>query len=272
LIKKLLSILIFLSVCSCCLQGQSDQQFAQTIMTFDHRLKHPTDEDLGFDVSDVSLYTDDKRMEAFYEKVIKEKKAYIVSQIGKVNPDLIFQQLIYSNFSEKEIYELREQFPEDTYYSPFGKQVKDMVQYYEMKKEAVSRVFPQLSMIDDQEIYYSFPYLGSDRYILLHFWSSICTSCRQKNRHFSDLHDAYNRAGIVVISICVDYFPDNWKEVLKEEEYVNPHYYIPRTEFMNLSESLTLELSTTLLLNADLRILARDIFKLDPLLETIIFR
>jgi len=252
--------------------SQNDQIFVETINTFQHRIQHPTDDDLGFGAADISLLSGDERLDAFYAKVMKEKKEYVVSQIGKVHPDLIFEQFIYTNFTEEEIYDLKDEFLEDNFYSSFGKQVKDIILYYESKKEAKGKVFPQLAMEDTDEIFYSFPYLGRDRYILLHFWSSVCASCIQKNRHFSEFHNAYNRAGIVVISICVDYFPDNWKEVLKEEQFINPHYYVSRTEFMNLSESLTLELSTTLLLNANLKILARDIYKLDPLIEIIIFK
>ncbi|NNF35991.1 MAG: redoxin domain-containing protein [Saprospiraceae bacterium] len=251
--------------------GQLEKEFEQAIVTFDHRIKHPTDDDLGFSVDDVDLRSSDQRLDKFYAKVQEEKKAYVRSNIGKVHPDLIFEQFIYSHFTEEEIYHLKDEFPEESFYSSYGKQVKDIILYYEQKKEAVNKIFPQLSMSDEQEIFYSFPYLGRDRYILLHFWSSVCKSCIEKNRHFSELHDAYNRAGVAVISICVDYFPDNWKTVMEEEQFVNAHYYLPRTEFMNLSENFTLELSTTLLLNADLRIISRDIYKLDPLLESIIF-
>ncbi len=251
--------------------GQLEKEFEQAIVTFDHRIKHPTDDDLGFSVDDVDLLSSDNRLDIFYAKVQEEKKAYVISNIGRVHPDLIFEQFIYSHFTEEEIYNLKDEFQEESYLSSYGKQVKDIIDYYKRKKEAVNKIFPQLSMADEEEVFYSFPYLGRDRYILLHFWSSVCKSCIEKNRHFSDLHDSYNRAGIAVISICVDYFPDNWKTVMEEEIFENAHYYLPRTEFMNLSESFTLELSTTLLLNADLRVISRDIYKLDPLLESIIF-
>ena len=267
---RLTVILIFLCIQSFVF-GQLEKEFEQAIVTFDHRIKHPTDDDLGFSVDDVDLLSSDHRLDKFYAKIQEEKKAYVKAHIGKVHPDLIFEQFIYSHFTEEEIYNLKDEFPEESYYSSYGKQVKDIIEYFERKKEAVSKIFPQLSMSDEEEVFYSFPYLGRDRYILLHFWSSVCKSCIEKNRHFSELHDSYNRAGVAVISICVDYFPDNWKTVMEEELFVNANYYLPRTEFMNLSESFTLELSTTLLLNADLRVISRDIYKLDPLLESIIF-
>ena len=252
--------------------AQEEASFEQTISTFNHRLKHPTDGDLGFRVWDVDLHSENQRLDEFYKRILEEKKSYIKSQIGNVHPDLIFEQFIYSQFTEDEIYEYKDQFTEESFYSSFGKQVKDIITYHETKKKAIDKSFPQLSMSDENEIFYSFPYLGRDRYILLHFWSSVCKSCIQKNRHFSEMHETYNRAGIAVISICVDYFPDNWRTVIEEEQFSNPHYYLSRTEFMNLSEAFTLELSTTLLLNADLKIISRDIYKLDPLLESIIFK
>ena len=266
-----LAVILFILLTPLIAFGQLEKEFEQAIITFDHRIKHPTDDDLGFTVDDVDLLSSDNRLDQFYAKVQEEKKAYIKEHIGKVHPDLIFEQFIYSHFTEEEIFNLKDEFPKESFYSSYGKQVKDIIEYYIRKKEAVKKLFPQLSMSDEEEIFYSFPYLGRDRYILLHFWSSVCKSCIEKNRHFSSMHDAYNRAGIAVISICVDYFPDNWKTVLEEEQFVNAHYYLPRTEFMTLSESFTLELSTTLLLNADLRVISRDIYKLDPLLESIIF-
>ena len=62
-----------------------------------------------------------------------------------------------------------------------------------------------------------------------------------------------------------------WKKLLIENNYKNPNYYISREKFMELSEAYILELSSTLLLGTDHKIISRDIFRLDELNEKIIF-
>lgn len=269
--NRIFTILLFFIFSFSISLAQHDQQFLQEIANFDHRLKHPTEEDLGFKVTDMDLLFSDHLLDDYYLKIIKEKKEYIKSQIGKVSTELLFEHMLYARYSEDEIYEVHTQFDEEDFESPMGRQIKDIIDYVKKKKEIVGEEFPNINMVDADSITYTFPFLTSDRYILLHFWSAVCESCKEKNQYFSDNHTAYNRAGVIVISICVDFFPDVWKKLLIENNYKNPNYYIPREKFMELSEEYILELSSTLLIGTDHKIISRDIFRLDELNEKIIF-
>lgn len=255
------------------IHGQNDDEFIQKVKTFDHRMQHPTEEDFGFRVTPIEKLYSEQYLDYNYLEVINEKKDYIKSQIGKVSSDLIFQQVLASNFTEEEIYDIASQYQDEAVFlTPFGRQIKQIMNYVEEKEYAIGSDFPQLAMHDENDVIYSFPYLGSNRYILLHFWSTFCSSCKEKNQIFSEKHQEYNRSGVVVISVCVDYYPDHWKKMMSENEYNNPQYYIPRTDYMDLAEEFTLELSSTLLLTSNLVIKDRDIFKYEEVMEAIIFK
>ncbi len=202
-------------------------------------------------------------------KIQEEKKKYIESQIGKVTPDLIFQQMVHSPFSEDEIYLLHEQYDDLEYHSPYGRQVMEIVKYVEAKKEIVGKSFPRITMVDVDSLTYDLPSVGHGKYLLLHFWTSFCSNCRQKNRYFSDFNPTFQRNNIIVVSVCIDYYAENWLKVLDEEQFVTPHFYHSREEFMDLADQYKLELSTTLLMDDSFRIISRDKYKLDDLIYDI---
>ena len=268
--NRLFTLILMLVFCTVAL-GQNDSAFVQAIITFDHRMAHPGVEDLGMPFESLDLEYDKPILDSFYIRVLKEKKAYIISQIGQVNSELICQQLLQTKYSEDEIYSLKSKFDPNAFTKPYGRQVKKIADYVARKKSVLGELFPQIWTIKSDGTKNQLPNIQPKEYILVHFYTSFCNSCKDKNHYFNKNQEAFTKKNIRVINICTDYFPRNWKKQLTDEKFSNEHRYINRVQFMELAEEFTLELSSTLLLDYTYTIVSRDKYQLKDLFDESIF-
>lgn len=252
-------------------QGQNDSVFVQNIITFDHRMAHPGVEDLGMPFESLDMEYDRHILDTFYMKVLNEKKRYIISQIGIVNSELICQQLLQTKYTEEEIFTLRKKFDPEDFTKPYGRQVKIIADYVAKKKSILGEIFPQINTEKPDGSKFKLPNIQPQEYLLLHFYTSYCNSCKDKNHYFAQNSESFKAQNIRVINICTDYFPRNWKKMLEEENFHNDHVYINRVKFMELAEEFTLELSSTLLLDYTYTIVSRDKHKLDEIFDQTVF-
>jgi thiol-disulfide isomerase/thioredoxin len=234
-------------------------------------MAHPGVEDLGMPFESLDLEYDRPILDSFYMKIIKEKKKYIISQIGKVNSELICQQLLHTKYSEEEIFSLEQKFDPIAFTKPYGRQVKKIADYVARKKAVLGELFPQIFTEKQDGSKYQLPNIQPQEYILLHFYTSYCNSCKEKNHYFANNSESFAVQNIKVINICTDYFPRNWKKMLEEEAFHNEHLYINRVKFMGLAEEFILELSSTLLLDYTYTIVSRDKYKLEEVFDKSVF-
>lgn len=65
-------------------------------------------------------------------------------------------------------------------------------------------------------------YIGNGRIVLLDFWASWCSPCREELPYIKAAYEKYHSKGFDVVSISVDDNQDEWKAALAEEKMAWP--------------------------------------------------
>ena len=108
----------------------------------------------------------------------------------------------------------------------FTKEVKESRYYADLKlilnKLAVTspgQASPKFSLPDiNGKIFSSDDFLG--KYVLLNFWSPLCSHCRVENPELVDIYNKYKGDNFDMVGINVDYSHDIeiWELVIKEDK------------------------------------------------------
>jgi peroxiredoxin len=72
-----------------------------------------------------------------------------------------------------------------------------------------------LKDLNDKEVSLS-SFIGK-KYILLDFWASWCTSCREENPNVLAVYNAYKTKGFDVVAVSLDYIKGSWIKAIKED-------------------------------------------------------
>jgi thiol-disulfide isomerase/thioredoxin len=96
--------------------------------------------------------------------------------------------------------------------------------------------------------------------ILLDFWASWCTPCRQANRGLVKLNSKYKGKGLVILSVSVDKNQKDWKKAISKDKMSWLHVNDPGGWDANVAVRWNVSvLPTTFLINKN-----GDVVSIDP--------
>lgn len=86
----------------------------------------------------------------------------------------------------------------------------------ERKKKALSSSVLSFSALDVNEKVFTERDIKPHEYVLVCFWASWCTPCREELPLLKELYSEYNAKGLEIVSISIDTNPAMWLEFVKE--------------------------------------------------------
>jgi len=100
-----------------------------------------------------------------------------------------------------------------------GKEMAEKLNYFKQSK--VGSIAPNFTLKDINNETISLTDFKGKKYILIDFWASWCTPCREELPYVKDLYQKYNSQGFEIISITKDEKSDLWKNAIAKEKIEN---------------------------------------------------
>jgi peroxiredoxin len=112
--------------------------------------------------------------------------------------------------------EVFENFTPEIKNSQKGLEMAEKLKYF--KKSKVGSIAPNFSLEDSKGNMISLDDFKGKQYILIDFWASWCSPCREELPYIKELYKKYHQYGFEIISIAKDDKLDLWKKAIAKEK------------------------------------------------------
>lgn len=174
-------------------------------------------------------------LEEAYMLILKKQQG-LVKQFIKRNPNSLASIMaLHQSFGRKQLLSIQDDFcyfeslarslsdiyPTNRHVMELNRVVgehrREMARQQIMKETlAIGNIAPEIALPDPSgEIVSLSSFRGN--YVLIDFWATWCTPCRQANRELVDLYEAYNRYGFEVFGISLDRTREQWLQGIAED-------------------------------------------------------
>ncbi len=106
-------------------------------------------------------------------------------------------------------------------FNNFSNRIKKSAQGKEMfllmenfKNSSIGKIAPNFELHDIDGQLVKMSSYRNQKYLLLDFWASWCTPCREDIPSLKEIHSLYNNTGLEVIAISQDSNIENWKKAI----------------------------------------------------------
>ena len=145
-------------------------------------------------------------------------------EFAKLNPNSIEAlKLIASRITRQEgmgFYEAYEttfqNFSDKIKLSEEGVEMRNKLKYFKQSKKG--SVAPKFNIKDINGINISLDDFKNKKYVLIDFWASWCSPCREELPYIKELYKKYASKGFEIISISKDENLENWKKAIIKEK------------------------------------------------------
>jgi len=107
--------------------------------------------------------------------------------------------------------------------SESGKQLAENLTYF--KQSMTGSLAPHFSGFDANGIKIFLDEFVSKKYVLIDFWASWCSPCREEIPFLNELHKKYYNQGFEILSISTDEDPEKWKNAITKEQIENWRHF-----------------------------------------------
>ncbi len=99
---------------------------------------------------------------------------------------------------------------------------REVVEMREKLKLEVGAVAPEIALPDTSNQTISLKSFNG-KYVLINFWASWCSECREQTRHLIKTYQKYKEKGFMVYQVSLDKTKKSWREAIEQDEipYVN---------------------------------------------------
>ena len=149
----------------------------------------------------------------------RNEKRKLDMEFIKNNPNNIISASLLSCYSKTwgkdKTKELFNSFSLENKKSEYGKMI---TKYLELNKEPkIGEQFVDFEMVDTNGVSKKLSDLKG-KIILLEFWASWCTGCRQENPHLVKTYQKFNSKGFEIFAVSLDKNKENWLKAIKKDK------------------------------------------------------
>jgi len=181
------------------------------------------------------------------EKLVKEHpgsnaSAYVLQGDGRSALTTAQQERLYNMLSKK---------------MQVSKSGMDFYNYIQgVKNSAVGKKVKDFTLPDPQDQSFAFSSLKG-KYILIDFWASWCSPCRQSFPRMREVYSAYKDKNFEILSISIDQSKPDWLKAVKQEN--NPWPQVLDNNSISASGFAVTGVPTTFLIGPDGKIVMKEV-------------
>jgi peroxiredoxin len=147
-------------------------------------------------------------MKVFTKNFVKEHRTSVVAAY------ITLTQLA-NQIESVELDSLVAGFPQEISKSEYVVKLNEMAQA--MKKTAIGAVAPDFTMNDPQGKPIQLSSLRG-KVVMIDFWASWCSPCRQENPNVVKVYQQYHDKGFEILGVSLDRTKDEWEKAIKDDQ------------------------------------------------------
>jgi thiol-disulfide isomerase/thioredoxin len=166
-----------------------------------------------------------QRFDSIIVDIDQQRSAFIKNYILANNQSAITPYLLYRNLYNYELRELNEVMSDlDTNLlaSPYMPYLTDHLKT--LKRTDIGMLYVSFMMQDTtREKYLPIIDLIGENYLLVDFWASWCSPCREENPNLVAVYNDYKDKGFDILGISLDRDEDAWKKAIRDDNLTWHH-------------------------------------------------
>lgn len=157
-----------------------------------------------------------------FKKRMDLTKNYIENSLHKLSGGYLFSQ--YCAFMGEDEQNGYIQNADSTFKSvPGVKQVSDRLEV--LKKVAIGQKYTDLTLTDPQgQTKKLSDFVGKGKYVLIDFWASWCTPCRQQMPSLKEVYKQFHSKGLEIVGISLDSNKSDWTKGISDLKLPWPQF------------------------------------------------